>query len=373
MKVKIEIDTRTFVRFWLVVIGFVLGAFAIYSARVALIIIGAALFFAIALSPSVSRLAKLLPSKSRVLGTAISFIVVVLAIGLFTFLIVPPIIDQTVKFAQTVPNLIDSASKQYDGVNSLISQYNLQPEFIKVVNSIKNGATQFASGFGTLLFNSIGSVFSVIAATILVLALSFFMLVEGPTWLERLWSVYKDKDQMERHSQVLKRMYLVVTGYITGQLSVAAIASLVSGLLVFMLSLFFSVPSSLAIPTMAIVFISSLIPMFGSTIGAILIGVILLLNNITAAIVFMIIFMIYQQIEANFISPKIQSKKINLSLLAILISVTVGIYMFGIVGGIISIPIAGCVNILASDYFTNTNKPSDKKGFFKNISDKLLQ
>ena len=46
MKVKIEIDTRTFVRFWLVVIGFVLAALAIYSARTALFIIAAALFCA---------------------------------------------------------------------------------------------------------------------------------------------------------------------------------------------------------------------------------------------------------------------------------------------------------------------------------------
>ena len=79
MKVKIEIDTRTFVRFWLVVIGFALLALTIYSARTALLIIGAAFFFAIALSPSVNYLANKLPSKSRVLSTAMSYIVVVLA------------------------------------------------------------------------------------------------------------------------------------------------------------------------------------------------------------------------------------------------------------------------------------------------------
>lgn len=373
MKVKIEIDTRTFVRFWLVVIGFVLVAFTIYSARIALIILGSAAFFAIALSPSVNRLSKLLPGRSRALSTAISYVAVVLAIGLFAFLIVPPIVDQTVKFAQTVPNLVDSASRQYDGVNSLINHYNLQPEFTKVMNSIKDGATQFASGFGTLLINSIGSIFSVIAAIILVLVLSFLMLVEGPTWLGRLWSIYEDKDKVERHSQVLKRMYSVVTGYITGQLSVSALAGFISGLTVFILSLFFSVPSNLSIPAMAIVFVSSLIPLFGSIIGAVLISIILLLNNVTAAIIFMIFFIVYQQIEANYISPKIQSKKIDLSPLAILASVTVGIYLFGIAGGIISIPIAGCLNIFISDYFNHSKKTAETKGFFKNLTDKITQ
>lgn len=371
MNVKIEIDTKTFVRFWLVVIGFGLVAFTVYSARIALIILGSAIFFAIALSPSVNRISKILPKRSRVFSTAISYIAVVLAIGVFAFLIVPPIVDQTVKFAQSVPNLVDTAAKQYDGVNSLIARYNLQPEFTKVVNSIKDGATTFASSFGSNLLTGIGSVFATVAAIILVLVLAFLMLVEGPTWLNRLWDSYKDKERMERHASLLKRMYSVVTGYVMGQLTVSALAGVVSGLVVFILSLFFNVPSSLAIPAMAIVFVSSLIPLFGSTIGAVLLTAILLLNNVTAAIIFILFFVVYQQIEANYISPKIQSKRIDLSPLAILASVTVGIYLFGIAGGIISIPIAGCINILAIDYFSSRKKPATTKSFVNAIAKKI--
>jgi len=371
MDVKIEIDTKTFVRFWLVVIGFVLFAFAVYSARVALIILGSAIFFAIALSPAVNRISRILPKRSRVFSTAISYIAVVLAIGLFAFLIVPPIVDQTVKFAQSVPSLVDTAAKQYDGVNSLIARYNLQPEFDKVVTSIKDGATTFASSFGSNLLVGIGSVFSTVTAIILVLVLAFLMLVEGPTWLNRFWSTYSDKDRMERHASLLRRMYSVVTGYVVGQLTVSALAGLISGLAVFILSLFFNVPSNLAIPAMAIVFIASLIPLFGSTIGAVLLAAILVLNNVTAAIIFVIFFVVYQQIEANYISPKIQSKRIDLSPLAILASVTVGIYLFGIAGGIISIPIAGCLNILAIDYFASRKKPTTVKSFVDEIAKKI--
>ena len=63
MKVRIDIDTRTFVRFWLVVIGFALALLAIYSARTALIIIGVALFLALALNAPVSKIAGHLPGK----------------------------------------------------------------------------------------------------------------------------------------------------------------------------------------------------------------------------------------------------------------------------------------------------------------------
>lgn len=350
MNVRIEIDTRTFVRFWLVVIGFALAALAIYSARTALIIVGAAAFFAIALNPPVSRLAKILPSKSRVLSTALSYVAVVLVLGVIVFLVIPPIVEQTVKFAQNVPDLVDSASKQYVGVNEFIKNYNLQPEFDKVILSVKNEASRFATGAGSLLITSIGSLLSMITAGILVFVLAFLMLVEGPMWMKKLWGTYGDKGQMERHRHTLNRMYSVVTSYVVGQLSVSAIAGLVSGIAVFILSLAMNIPSNLAIPAAAIVMVSSLIPLFGAMIGAVVVSVVILLNSLTAAVIFFIFFILYQQIEANYISPKIQSKRIDLSALAILIAVTVGIYLFGVIGGIISIPIAGCIRVILEDY-----------------------
>jgi len=151
-------------------------------------------------------------------------------------------------------------------------------------------------------------------------------------------------------------MYSVVTGYVTGQLSVSAIAGTVAGLVVFVLSFIFNVPANFALPTAAIVFVLSLIPMFGAMIGAILVSLVLVFNDPTAALAFLVFFIIYQQVEANFISPKIQSKRIDLSALAILGSVTIGIYLFGIAGGIISIPIAGSVKILTEEYFKRAKR-----------------
>ncbi len=356
MKVKIEIDTRTFVRFWLVVIGFALAALAIYSARTALLIIGLAFFFAIALSPPVNRLAKILPSKSRVLSTALSYIVVVLVLCAIVFLVIPPIVEQTAKFVQTIPSVINSNNYQSSGISKLIEQYNLQPDVDKVLVVLKDSATKFASGIGSVLITSIGSVFSIITAFILVLVLTFLMLVEGPSWMSRLWRIYGDKDKMAHHRNLSERMYKVVTSYVTGQLSVSAIAGVVAGIAVYILSLFFNVPASLAIPAAATVFILSLIPMFGAMIGAVIVGLILALNNITATVIFLVFFILYQQLEANYISPKIQSKRIDLSVLTILLAVTIGIYLFGIVGGIISIPIASCIKILVEDHFAKSKK-----------------
>lgn len=353
MNVKIEIDTRTFVRFWLVVIGFIVAAFLIYSARTALIIIGSAAFFAIALSLPVNKIVKILPSRSRLLSTALAYVAVVLALGAFIFLAVPPILQQTAKLVQTVPSLVDSATQQYSGINKFVERNKLQPQFNEVVSSIKDNATGFAKGLGTSVVGGIGSIFFIITSGIMVFVLAFLMLVEGPTWLNRLWSAFGNKKRMESTRKLVTQMYNVVTSYVTGQLMVSAIAGVFSGTFVLILSLIFNIPMNLAIPTAAIVFVFSLIPMFGSSIGAVIITSVLALNDFKAALIFLGIFIIYQQIEGNFISPKIQSKKIDLSALAILIAVTIGIYLFGIAGGIISIPIAGCIKVLTEHYFEN--------------------
>jgi len=361
MKTRIEIDTKTFVRFWLVVIGFAFAILAIYSARAALILIGTALFLALALNAPVSYLARHLPGRSRVAGTAIAYVVVVVILGLFVFLVVPPIVQQTAKFTQSVPSLVDSATTQWHGLNELVNKYHLQSQVDSAMQSVQNGATHWAGNVGKNVISGLGSLASTIASIFLVLVLSFLMLIEGPMWLQRLWGVYNDEERMEQHRKLVRRMYHVVTGYVTGQLTVSGIGAAVSGLVVFGISLFFSaIPNNLALPAVAIAFTLSLIPMFGATIGGVLISLLLAFNDITAGIIFAVFFIIYQQIENNFVSPTIQAKRLELSALSVLVSVTIGLYVFGLAGGIISIPIAGCLKVLLEEYLANAKKNREK-------------
>lgn len=362
MKVRIEIDTQTFVRFWLVVIGFALAALVIYSARSGLTIIGTALFLALALNVPVSKLAAHLPGKSRGFSTAISYLLIITFIGGFIFLAVPPIVQQTAKFAQTVPTLVDDATRSWEGLDRAIDQYNLRPQVDDALNSLQENASKVASNAGNAIVNSLGSLLSIITATILVLVLSIFMLIEGPSWMKRLWSLYHDKAKMERHKTLVHKMHAVVSGYVIGQLTVSAIGATFAGLAVFAISFFFTeVPANLAIPAAAITFILSLIPMFGATIGGIIIALLLGFNALGAAIAYIIYFIVYQQIENNFVSPTIQSKRLELSPLAILGSVTIGLYLFGIAGGIISIPIAGCIKVLFEEYRRNRDAQHKKE------------
>lgn len=351
MKLQLDIDTKTFLRFWLVVIGLFLAAYVIHAAQTALIIIGSALFLALGLNTPVSKIAKRLPSKSRVIPTALAYVVVVaILVAIFLF-VIPPIAQQTAKFLQTVPALVQSFTTQWKGLSRIITDYNLQPQLDSATAAIQSSAAGWAGDLGSNFISGIGSVVSFVTQALLVLVLTFLMLVEAPAWKQRLLNLYSDENRMNQHKKVLSKMYGVVTGYITGQLTVSALGALAAGTMVFILSfVFHEIPASLAVPAVAISFLFSLIPLFGTTIGGLIIGLLLLFNWAPAAISYLIFFIVYQQIENNFIAPHIQSKKLNLSALAVLISITIGIYVFGLAGGIIAIPIAGCIRVLVDEY-----------------------
>lgn len=361
MKVRIDIDTKTFIRFGLVMIGFALAALAVYSARTALIILGISFFLAMALNVPVSALAKKLPGKSRVGATALSYLAVIaILIGVVTF-VIPPIVQQTAKFAANLPTVVDTVTTQWHGVSDIIQKYNLQGQVDTALQSIRDNASSWAAGVGQGIISSIGSFFGFVTALVLVLVLTFLMLVEGPEWRKKWFSVYQDQERMERHMRLSDKMHAVVTGYVTGQLTVSAIGATAAALVVFLLSLFVpAVPANLAMPTAAITFVLSLIPMFGAMIGGVIVTLLLAFNNIPAGIFYAVFFVVYQQIENNFISPHVQAKKIELSALAVLASVTIGIYVFGVVGGIIAIPIAGCVRVLIEEHLDTARKQRKK-------------
>jgi predicted PurR-regulated permease PerM len=365
MKVKIDIETQTFVRFGLVIIGFVLALMAINLAQGALITIGIAMFLALALNPPVTALAKRLPGKSRVGATAIAYLIVVAIIGAILFLVVPPIVQQTGKFATTVPSLIDKAFEKKPLLDTFVAQYNLRDALDQATNTVKSQIAGLSTQMAGIAVGIVTGAFGWIINAFFVLILGFFMLIEGPAWMKKIWDLYQDAEKREMHKASVEKMYRVVTGFVTGQISVAAIGASFVFLTVFIMSLFpgLQIASNLALPLAAIVFVMELIPMVGAPLATILTGLILLLNSTTAALLFVVIYLVYQQIENNVIAPHIQSKNVELSILWILMALLIGSSIFGLIGGLISIPIAGCLRILLIDYLDYAKKRREKTTF----------
>jgi predicted PurR-regulated permease PerM len=144
-------------------------------------------------------------------------------------------------------------------------------------------------------------------------------------------------------------MYGVVTGYVNGQLLIAAIAATFAGIALLILSTLFKAdinPIALA----GIVFVFGLIPMFGNILAAIIVVLACLLTSLPLAVAMGIFFILYQQIENATLQPYIQSRSNQLTPLIVFIVALIGVGLAGIIGAIAAIPVAGCVKVLIDDF-----------------------
>ncbi|MDO4871962.1 MAG: AI-2E family transporter [bacterium] len=365
MKVKIEIDTKTFIRFWLVIFGFLLVGAAIWLAKDALILLVISAFLALALNGPVAKITKILPGskKNRAGATAVAYILIVAVIGVVGAFIVPTFIEQTSKFIAEVPQTIENLTAHNSGLRIFVEQNNLGGVINEVVNSLTQIANNFSSNLANILSGTLTSLLNFLVSLFLVLTLTFLMLVEGPSWMNKIWRLYSDKQRQKKHKRIATRMYRAVANYVNGQLTVSAISGLCGALAAAILSLMTGLPMNLAIPVGMILFLIGMIPMFGALIAGIIASILIALNTWYAGLIFICYFLIYQQIENSVISPLIQAKSNNLSALIIIISVTIGIYAAGLLGAFLSIPVAACVKILFEEFYLSRQKkrPEDDK------------
>ncbi len=374
---KVTVDTKTFIRFWLVILGFAAVGFLLAKAATGLLIIGAALFIALAINPLVQKLAKLIPGNGIKLPIAIAYILVVGCLSAFFAIVVPTIINETVNFARNFPETIKTVSDNFGWINDFGRQIGVENLQGEIITNIQKFSSTIVNDLGANFATSIGAIGGFIAATILVLVLALFMLTEGPAILDQFWANFKGNREASRTQSVINRMGNVVSKYVSNALTVALINACCTATVTLILCVIFRLDAGLALPFGLITGVFSLIPMFGSFIGGCIVALLLAFNVWGAGLAFFIYTIVYLQIEANVISPKVQGKGLQLPALAVLAAVTIGVYMFGIIGAIISIPIAGCIKVLIEEYGKWTvaedeKKPEVHKAETKKADDKKL-
>lgn len=360
MNVKIQIDIRTFVKFLLVTAVFVGAIFVLWQLLAILLIIVISFFLAVALNTPVSMLARHLPKRSRVVATALSYIVIMTMLISFLLLVVPPVTRQIGAVIGSLPSTIEQISHSQSFGGHLVNQYHLKDIVDQFVIGVERQTSDIVRALGANVLAGVSNVLAGLITVLTVLVLTFMMLVEGPYWLDQLWSLYRNKALQLRHRQLLHKMYLVVTSYVNGQVLVAAIAGLMAGAMLLVLVNFFRVPFQAILPLGLVVFITALIPMIGLTLGSVIVTAALLFSDISAGVIFGMYTLIYQQIENNIIQPTVQSRTVELSALTVLIAVIIGVVLIGPAGGFLAVPAAGCARILLLDYLEHRKHPKPK-------------
>ena len=352
MKVKIEIDTKTLIRFWLVIFGFIIFAGLIWVAKDVLIMIIIAAFLALALNDPVARITKILPgsNKNRVAATAVAYLTIVLILGALISLLTPIIADQVKHFSKELPQIVKNYTGEESGIRRFIVENHLEGMISQAVDSITRSINSSVSKLGDFFFGSIASIVGWLISLFMILAMAFLMLVEGPDLIDKIFKVfYTDKTLEKDHRRILSRMYGTVSGYVSSIVTICSISATCGSIATAILALIFGLPIALVPPIAVLLFIFGMIPMVGATIAGLLSALILGLNAPTAGLFFLIYFLIYQQVENNVISPMIQARNNQLSALIIFVALTIGVYAFGLLGALLAIPLAACIKILVQE------------------------
>lgn len=360
MSKTIETDTKTIVKFWLIPVLIGLILLFLYSAVTGLIIIGISIFLALALRPLVRKVNEFLSrmlgkqKKHQTLSAALAYIIVVLVIGTIIAVVGPVVVNETAKFVQQAPEMFENSFGGWDGINNFGKSIGIENLHADIINTMKSLSENLLGVLGNNLVSSVSSIADVVMKVVLVLVLTLLFLLEGPGLMEIFWksisSEEEDKKPVAVAKRVVSKMANVVSTYMSRQVIVAALDGCASGVLVFLISLFTDAPSNLAIPMGMTTMLFYLIPMFGQFIGGTIVTLILFFSSPLAGIIFALIYIIYAQIENNVIAPKIQGNALNLPAVAILASIVVGMYMSGLLGAIIAVPIAGCIRVLIDEY-----------------------
>lgn len=100
--------------------------------------------------------------------------------------------------------------------------------------------------------------------------------------------------------------------------------------------------------------------MIGHYIGATVVTLVALTQSLTAAIIILAFYILYQQIENYVVQPRIQANATNMSPLLVFMAVILGANFSGLLGALVAIPVMGCVRILVLDYLTYRGKISPR-------------
>lgn len=340
-KTELYISNKTIVRVLFLLLLWILFLAALRKASHALVLLFVAFFLALALNAPVHWIAERLPGKSRgsrSMATAVSFIIVIAVIGAFLASIVPPIIRQTNTFISAAPGLVASVRDQNSSLGQIVRKYHLESQ-VDTFSSQLSDRLRNATGTAVSTAAKVGSS---IFSTVTILVLTFMMLIEGPHWA-RLFTRLLPERKRKYAEEISGDMYKVIRGYVNGQVILAILAAFLIAPMLFILHI------SYPVALIFVVFICGLIPMVGHTIGAIIVTLVALFHSVPTAIAILAYYILYQQIENYVIQPRIQANTTNLSPLLVLVAVVVGVSFGGLLGGLVAIPVMGCIRVLAID------------------------
>jgi predicted PurR-regulated permease PerM len=335
-----QLSTRTIVRvfFTLVALGVLLYTLYLVRSVVGLLLI--AVFLAVALGPAVDRASSMkLPRPAAILAVFLGLFIAIFLLGL---IVVPPIVNEIDAFADDVPSYIDDI-RENDTLREYDNKYDITAKLEEQAASLPS---RLGDAAGALQAVTVG-VFSTIIQLVTVLTIAFFLLLDGGRIANFLLAQVRQEHQ-QRVRTVAGDIYNATGGYVAGALTIATAAGLSTYLLLSLLGVQFAVPLAVLMAFFG------LIPLVGSTIGGVLVGLVTLFADFPQDTLIWVVFVVvYQQVENNVLQPLVYRRAVNLHPLAVITAILIGSNLLGVLGALVAIPIAAAIQITLKDIWAN--------------------
>jgi predicted PurR-regulated permease PerM len=327
----VAVAPRTILLFVIVAIGALLLLALVYVARVVLTQLTVAVVLAMAAEPVVESLERRGLRRGSAVG--ISFALFAVALVAFAYLLLAPLIDETRRFVDDVPQLLEELTHGHGRLGFLEHRFHIVERARAAVDSAQLGATT-----GPAL-NLVGSALRAGGAVVFVAFLTLFVQLGGPQWFESLVGLVPEQART-RVRRAGGGVSAAVGGYVAGNLVISVIAGTVATVVLLATSVPYAIPLGL------IVAVFDLIPLVGATFATVIVASVALTRGIATTAIVVAAMVLYQQVENNTLQQLVYYRTVKLSPLAIAVSVAAGAEVGGIVGVLLAIPVTGALKVV---------------------------
>ena len=316
---------------------------------------------------------KIKPSKmwnkiKRPVSITLSLILVFVIIIFVINLLIPQLRNSVTLFINTLPeykeDIVDVLYKfdADDNTIEVVSDY--LDNFGRVITDyIKDNSEDVIN----VTTEVVSSVVNIVSKGVISIVFAIYILAQKENLIRQINKVmtaYLKPKTIKKINDVATLANKTFSSFVTGQ----CLEALIFGTLCFVAMLIFGIPY--ALPIAVLLGFTALIPIFGAIIGTVLGAVLIFMVSPIKAIIFGVVVVIIQQIENNFIYPKVVGKSVGLPGMWVLLSVTVGGSVGGLIGLLVATPLCSLVYALISQAVNDRLK---KNKIVEKVEEKTLE
>jgi predicted PurR-regulated permease PerM len=305
---------------------------AVWSVRDVLVRVFVAVFLAVSLDPAVRWLVAR-DMRRGLAVTLISLIFVGIVAG-FLISVIPPMVDQFNVFATGAPEYVERLQRESVRFRGLNERFDLAARLEDATRNLPGMVTGGVLGVTR-------AVFGALANTITVLVFTIYFMLDMPR-LRRGVTRLVPRQRRQHFSDVADLVIEKVGAYMIGQLLIATVGGVCGFVAMTLLGVAFPLPLAILIG------VTALIPLIGASLGAVIAVLVTAFTTAVwpTAVLLLLFFLVYQQIENYLIGPRIQRSAVNLSAAAVLLAGLLGATALGLLGALMAIPVAAALKVI---------------------------